>query len=138
MQTALASEIAVAQSTHTLLYTKQLLMFLPINRPVVSINPNDEIPPNPLNLPVRQSTSCLHEALDASVLPTDERQGTHHSLRPRANHPLGSSTVPLERTRPRQVPDELGAAMAQAKVGQRVVVGDGFVGHAAQRQHERA
>lgn len=133
MQTVLSSELIMSPSAHTSRYNKQPLMPFLVNRPVVPTNLDDEIALDPLNLLVRQSAPSLDEALDVPVLPADQRQRSQHSLGPRANHPLGGSSVALERARLRQVPDELGAAVAQAQVGQRVLMGNGVVGYAAQR-----
>lgn len=113
-------------------------MLLPVDRLLVTTDLDDQVPPDPLNLLIRQSAPSPDKLLDAPVLPPDQRQRAQHGLRPRADHPLGGGAVALERARPRQVPDELGAPVAQAQVRQRILVGDGVVGHAAQRQHQRA
>lgn len=112
-------------------------MLLPVHHLPIVLNIHHQVLPNRLNLLLAQPNLAPHKRLNPTPPLAHHSQRGHHALAARAHHALRGRAVAPQRLTSYQIRDELLLAGAEAQVRQTVLVRDGGVGDAAQRQDQR-
>lgn len=97
---------------------------------------HDEIRPDGLDLSGAEAALGRDEALGGAPARPQRGEGAEHGGAAGAHHALGGGAVTEEGRVADEVVDELGAAAAEAEVGEAVLVGDGVVRDAAEAEDE--